>query len=321
MLSGWMLGAAIAAQGGAGPADHATWAPPVQEPTMTQPPVVQPPRVRTVLSPLTPTAPQVAATPLTVAEPEPAATPALDEPALVPRRLQEAMASTSRTRTTQAATDGRLQDFFGEPEQAPASSALVAAGSSPIIAWWMVPLLAALAGLNLWLRRRRPGRPRRDDAALKIVARQGLGGTSQLVVVEVLDGDGAPHRLLVGTGPEGPRLVSELTPAGAFADALDDAVTATPELDAAPPTPPAPTPGPAVVAEARPVLASPASGDTVTYAARRYRQVGRVGAPSPRPAAPAARTPAGPSLADRRRQARDLVNEVLAAREDGGWDA
>jgi flagellar biogenesis protein FliO len=259
-----------------------------------------------------------------------APTDAPTEPVIVPRRLQAAMDAAPAGPSDQA----ELNRLLGPDPVAAASAAPMGAPSKLPGLWWMLPVVGLLGGANWWLRKKgRFGALRTAEIPLKIVARQSLGGTNQLLLVEVEDPDGSSRRLLIGTGTDGPRLVSEFHPQTDFerliaetaaepvvAPAVAEAArgpeslassAAVPRLRTVPtPAPEAPT---AAVAES-PKLAPPPPSNPVTYATRRYRQINRVSAGRPPQGAPA-------PLAERRQEARSLVDEVLASREENGWTA
>jgi len=246
-----------------------------------------------------------------------------DEPVIVPRRLQAAMAQEDAAPVPPSADQAQLDRLLGDQSPSPRATATSLPGAG---LWWCLPLVALLAGANLWLRRRGgPAALGSRNSPLTIVARQGLGGTSQLVLVEVEDPDGTTRRLLIGTGAEGPRLVSELHPSVDFdrlvAEAPAGDTDEPPAVQAAaqasdrlarrvPPPPRAETPMP----DARPALSPPPPSEPATYASRRYRQINRISTSRQSGRAP---TP----LADRRTDARSLIDEVLAARKEPGWTA
>lgn len=257
-------------------------------------------------------------------------TDAPSEPVIVPRRLQAAMDAAPASPSDQA----ELNRLLGPDPVAAASAAPMGAPSKLPGLWWMLPVIGLLGGTNWWLRKKgRFGALRTAEVPLKIVARQSLGGTNQLLLVEVEDPDGSSRRLLIGTGTDGPRLVSEFHPQTDFerliAETAAEPVVAPAEAEAArvpeslassAPVPrlrTVPTPAPeaptAAVAES-PKLAPPPPSNPVTYATRRYRQINRVSAGRPPQGAPA-------PLAERRQEARSLVDEVLASREENGWTA
>lgn len=311
---GWLLATASVAEGGTTDPGAATlWGTSGTPATGAVAPSHQPPRTQRVSPPVQAEA----------------------DPVIVPRRLQDAMDRQADGAQTpgQGPEQDELQRLLGDPSEATASRAALPGGGALGAWWWMLPVMGLLAGANLWLRRKGGlGKLAGGDTPLKIVARQSLGGTNQLVLLEVADPSGQTRRLLVGTGGDGPRLVSELHPQTDF-EALIAEAPAEP-VEVAPVVAPGPAvilaarasealaretvpPRPStqarqtVVPESRPKLAPPPS-DPATYASRRYRQINRSSAP----------TATRPALApDQRQQARSLVDEVLASRKERGWSA
>jgi hypothetical protein len=177
------------------------------------------------------------------------------------------------------------------------------------------------------------------------LARVSLGGTSQLIIIEVQDASGATSRLLVGTGPEGPRLVSELRPPTTFEQLLDEqpveveapteevrqaaqasetlarstappqAVQSSPRPKSNPSTAPLPKPIPPSKAKTAP----PPPANPAVYASRSYGQVKRLGAGATRRRVPA-KVPDS-SASERHQAARGLIDEILASRKEDQWHA
>ncbi len=259
-----------------------------------------------------------------ISEPAPEALVEEPAPVLVPRRLQAVLgqapaeaAPPPAEETTSEQTEftrllGDSQPTASSPE------ATIKTQMSAMGFWWMLPLLGLAAAANLIVRRRGGlSSLTGEESPLRIVARQSLSGTTQIVLLEVQDPGGEPRRLLVGTGTEGPRLVSELHPATDFEQLIAESPTAPLHAGISshhPPTPESRHLRPDLVAEPKPALAPPPPSDPATYASRRYQQVDRI---STRTVAspPISR----PSLAERRREARKLVDEVLASRGERGW--
>ena len=95
----------------------------------------------------------------------------------------------------------------------------------PSMPWWPVPAAAVGIGLLLWVRKTATG-ALVEDTPITVIGRVPIERGAGLALIEVLDSDGRPRRLLIGLGNgQPPRLVSELGVVGeAFHEALDGAV-------------------------------------------------------------------------------------------------
>lgn len=78
---------------------------------------------------------------------------------------------------------------------------------------WPVGGLLVVGGVLLWGRKLRRDAPHAVQPDLRVVSRVSLGGTSNAVLVEVVDGSGATRRMLLGAaGSAVPTLVADLSP-------------------------------------------------------------------------------------------------------------
>ncbi len=91
---------------------------------------------------------------------------------------------------------------------APALEALPTGTSMPSTGWAWPAVLAGVGLVAAWqLRKRALGV---QPSTLSVVQRHALGDKSTLLVVDVIDGDGATRRLLVGSSPTGLSLIENL---------------------------------------------------------------------------------------------------------------
>lgn len=106
-----------------------------------------------------------------------------------------------------------------------ADTSVALAESSPAdpTALWPVLVLALGAGLlfagRKQLLEKLTGSEGGESRALDVVSRASLG-QGGLAVVDVRDGDGQTRRLVIGTGPSGPRLLADLSEAFALPEDL-----------------------------------------------------------------------------------------------------
>ncbi len=77
--------------------------------------------------------------------------------------------------------------------------------------WWSFPLLALGLGWA-WTQRRRTSKVEAD--AMRVLGRASLGKDASVVLLEVRDAHGAWRRLLVGSGGDGPQLITGLGAGG-----------------------------------------------------------------------------------------------------------
>lgn len=230
---------------------------------------------------------------------------------------------------TMTALAGDLDDkLLGD---APTIEAAAPAQSGGGLDGWGIVLGAlALGGFTIIVRtkmqERVPKAWRLDDSGIEVIAKKNLGAGAGLAIVEVEDGSGGVRRLLVGVGNGGPNLVSDLSSMAEVDEAWDALTT-----HASQPAPrPARTAQPTEAPAPRRVEQQPAPAPVTTAEVDQIlarKAVSRrpwAGSPEPRAAtqqrqpAPATR-PATKSREEQRAdKARDLVQQVLRAR-NGQW--
>jgi hypothetical protein len=193
----------------------------------------------------------------------------------------------------------------GEPtETAPATGAPPAGLGidAPSVPGWLW-VVGILGGAGLLFLRSRSLKALRGPDAIEVLSRSQLGKDGSLAVVEVAEADGEKRRLLVGFGSGAPRLVADL--GRPFPDEPQPVAASLVERAAAAgPRSPVEEPSPAV--EGAPE--APPRANAASAWARAMRDAGgAAAAPAPQV------TPAAAARLERRH---DLIQEVLAERED-----